>query len=97
MDITTAVRTGREATANLRQIDRVGGGTMATVRAQERHAAALRIAETELTAAGRRDLAGALRTEDDLVQRIAASKANGIDRPELKSRLAATRKLLRSA
>lgn len=91
------VATARTAAANLRRLSRHGGGTMATVRAEERHAHTLRVALAELTSAGRRDLAGLITEEDRLAERLAAAKAAGMTRCEIKVRLNEARRALRRA
>ena len=93
----TLVTDARTAATRLRQLYRHGGGSMATVRAEERHGCALRTALAALVAAGRSDLAGLLEEEDKTAERLDAAKLAGQDRPELRARLLKTRKDLRAA
>lgn len=85
------VKAGRTSLAAHRRLSKSGSGHGSTLHALERHAATLRAAQDRLIELDRRDLAGALQAEGDLLDRIEASAANGVERPELVQRLKGVR------
>lgn len=79
--------------AALRRLASTGGGTAATTNAVARHRDAIDNASRSLP----RSLAGDLAHEATLLKDIAASRRNGVARPELAARLANCRLQVRSA
>lgn len=93
MNTTEAIRTIRANYAALRRLTLTGGRTAATVNAASRRWTAIAAACQGLD----RTLAGALAYEHTLLENIAASRRNGVQRPELADRLAACRRGIRGA
>lgn len=87
---TQAVSAIRSNYAALRRLAVSGGRTAATTNAVSRRRNAIEAAGKNLA----RDLAGELAHENTLLENIAASRRNGIERPELAARLADCRRLV---
>jgi hypothetical protein len=88
------VRTYRVSAAQLRRLNASGSTSTPTLRAIERHTDILRDVERTLCATGRREFAGTLTEERQLVDRLASAKRDGERRPELHNRLATLRRSL---
>jgi len=88
-----AISAVRSNYAALRRLATSGGRTAATTNAIGRRRMAIEAAVKSLP----RDLAGDLAFENTLIENIAASRRNGVERPELAGRLAACRRRVRAS
>lgn len=93
MTTAQAIGTVRSNYAALRRLAISGGRTAATTNAMTRRRNAIETAIKTLT----RDLAGDLVYENTLLENIAVSRRNGVERPELAVRLAACRLRIRTS
>lgn len=93
MTTAQAVRTVRSNYAALRRLEVSGGRTAATTNAVYRRRMAIEAAIKSLP----RELAGDLAYENTLLENIAVSRRNGVERPELGARLAVCRGRIRAA
>lgn len=88
-----AISAVRSNYAALRRLATSGGRTAATTNAVSRRWIAVQAACKNLP----RDLAGALSYEHALLENIAVSRRNGVERPELADRLADCRRRIRAS
>lgn len=101
-DVANLVRQGRTAAAALARIsdaDHKRGRHMphgSTINAQMRHRRTLDAVTAMLTELDRKDLAGAITAETDLLDRIAERKRLGTGHEDLTARLAVERAALRN-
>lgn len=93
MTTTQAVKTIRSNYAALRRLKVSGGRTAATTNAMTRRRMAIETAIKSLP----RNLAGDLAYENTLLENIAVSRRNGVERPELATRLTACRRQISGA
>lgn len=92
MTTTQAISIVRSNYAALRRLKVSGGRTAATTNAVNRRWSAIQAACTSLP----RSLAGDLAYENALLENIAMSRRNGIERPELADRLADCRRQIKA-
>lgn len=90
---TKAISTIRSNYAALRRLKVSGGRTAATTNAMNRRRNAIEAAINSLP----RDLAGDLAYENTLLENIAVSRRNGVERPELTARLANCRRRINAS
>ncbi len=91
------VAEARAATTEIRYLEKKEQLGVKGERAHERHSDTLFHCSTELIRLGHRALVDAIIEEDDILQNIEAGKELGVESEELKTRLSAVRKTLRSA
>jgi hypothetical protein len=93
MTTAQAISTVRANYAALRRLATSGGRTAATTNAIVRRRLAIEAASQALP----RSVAGALAYENTLLENLAVSRRNGVDRPELVARLANCRRQVRAS